>query len=55
MNLPTLLALLVLAAALAGSFLLARRGRKKGKGGCGCGCAGCPGASLCHPPRHDDR
>ena len=48
MNLPTIIALCLVCAAVIGIGVKMIINRKHGKGGCSCGCNGCANKEYCH-------
>lgn len=48
MNLPTIIAALIIAIIFVAIIIGEVKKRKSGKGGCGCGCSGCAFKENCH-------
>ena len=47
-NLPTIIALVVLAGLVTLVIIKLVRDKKKGKNACGCDCGSCPHSCMCH-------
>lgn len=48
MNLPSIVILLLVAAAVIAVIRHRIKAKKAGKGGCSCGCSGCANEGICH-------